>query len=417
MSTRHLLFLSLGVSLLTWGTVYGQTPLAGDLVLADGSPEVYAEFSPHPVCDRSGACALFWRGNHSGPDTNLVDFLAAAITPDGQVAVQPKVLATGDFDNGPIVTGLEHGFAVLWDQQLPNGFVAPFLQSVEQSLVPHGERLELPFVGGLARFHDPTSYAGFLDLLPTGPGFAIYGVAIDNSSLLANAYIFFIDRNGNQTRPRQRLSSYPANQSANPWPNGSAVQPNGDLVGVYSRGIHDVYVRRIDAKGHLLGPEQRVSTDHHASQGQAVVAVAPDGSFLVVWQSAPAPNTTSDILARRFSAKGQPLGKPFQVNNVHQLDQRRPAIAADAQGNYVVVWQSFIPPYNWDIKGRLFRHDGTPVAEEVRLNQVRQSEQDLPHVTFSPSGTILAGWESGSLRQRGNEELVPVARVFSGSPP
>jgi hypothetical protein len=395
--------------------VYGQTPLTGDRVLADAPPGVYVEYSPHPVCDRSGACALFWRDNHGGSDTNLIDFLAAVITSDGQVVIQPEVLATGDFDNGPIVAGLEHGFAVLWDQQFPGGHVAPMLQYYDASLAPQGERIALPFVRGLARFQDPKSYTGFLDLLPTGSGFVIYGLAFENP-WVASAYWYFIDRDGTQSRPRQRLSPFPSNQSANPWPNGSAVQPNGDLVGVYSRGVHDVYIRRTDARGYPLGPEQLASTDRHASQGQAVVAVAPDGSFLVSWQSSPAPNTTSDILARRFSAKGQPLGKPFQVNNVHQLDQRRPAIAADAQGNYFIVWQSFIPPYNWDVKGRLFRSNGTPVAGEVRLNQVRQFEQDLPHVTFSPAGTILAGWESGSLRQRGNEEFVPVARVFSGVP-
>jgi hypothetical protein len=416
MTKHHRLFLCLSVSLLTSGAVYCQKPVAGDLVLAAAPLGVYAEFSPQVVCDLSGSCALFWRGNHAGPDTNLVDFLTAVITPDGQVVVQPKVLATEDFENGPIVAGLEHGFAVLWDQQFQNGLVTPFLQYYDESLVPQGEKLMLPFVGGLAQFHNPKSYAGLLDLLPISSGFAIYGIAIDNTSLLANAYMFFIDRNGNQSRPRQRLSAFPSNQSANPWPNGSAVQPNGDLVGVYSRGLHDVYVRRTDAKGSPLGPEQLVSTDRHASQGQAVVAVAPDGSFLVVWQAAPAPDTTSDILGRRFSAGGQPLGKPFRVNNVHQLAQRNPAITVDARGDYFIVWQSFVPPYDWDVKGRLFRGDGTPVADEIRLNQVRQSEQDIPHVTFSPSGTILVGWESGSLRQRGNEEFVPVARVFSGAP-
>jgi hypothetical protein len=43
----------------------------------------------------------------------------------------------------------------------------------------------------------------------------------------------------------------------------------------------------------------------------------------------------------------------------------------------------------------------------------------LPRVAFSPNGTVVAGWESESLRQRrrGNaEDLVPVARTFAASP-
>ena len=235
---------------------------------------------------------------------------------------------------------------------------------------------------------------------------------------MPSVFVYFIDRDGKSIRTRQRLNEVTSVQLS-PTPNGLALQPDGNLVAVYRGGdsnATNVYMRRLSAGGQVLGPERLVNIEHHAGQGLPAVAVSQDSSFLVVWQSTPVPGTTIDILARRFSARGQPLGKPFQVNNVHQLDQRRPAIAADAQGNYCVVWQSFIPPYNWDVKGRLFRSNGTPIAGEVRLNQVRQFEQELPQVTFSPEGTILVGWESGSLRQRGNEELVPVCRVFSGAP-
>jgi hypothetical protein len=125
------------------------------------------------------------------------------------------------------------------------------------------------------------------------------------------------------------------------------------------------------------------------------------------------------ILARRFSADGQPLGDPFQVNDVLALDQRYPVVAADTHGNYFIAWQSFYPAsplYTWEIKGRLFRPDGTPVAGEIRLNQERQFDQANPQVCFSPKGWLLVGWQSSSLRQIGSEGPVPVARGFAASP-
>jgi hypothetical protein len=413
----RILFLTTSLVVLGVGIAHAQQPSGDDLILADFPPNVQAEYSPQPVCDKAGVCGLFWGDNHNAPD-NEFDILAATLSQQGQLLESPRVLATLDVATGPIAVGLDRGFAVLWDAPASDGHIFPSLQYYDESLTPQGKAISLPFVKS-GEISDPKAYDGFASIVRIPSGFAIYGSAVDDPTLADGIFVYFIDRNGVTTHPRQRLNNKTSVELATTSFNGMTLQPNGDLVAVYWGGDSNstnVYMRRLSAGGQLLGPERVVNTEHHAGQGLPAVAVSRDSSFLVVWQSTPVPGTTSDILARRFSARGQPLGKPFQVNNVHQLDQRRPAIAADAQGNYCVVWQSFIPPYNWDVKGRLFRSNGTPVADEVRLNQVRQFEQELPHVTFSPAGTILAGWESGSLRQRGNEEFVPVARVFSGVP-
>ncbi|HXT50623.1 MAG TPA: hypothetical protein VN811_06245, partial [Thermoanaerobaculia bacterium] len=65
----------------------------------------------------------------------------------------------------------------------------------------------------------------------------------------------------------------------------------------------------------------------------------------------------------------------------------------------------------WDIRGRLFRRDGTPVTGAIRLNQDRLLEQELPRISFAPNGTLITGWHSVSPRQGG-----PVARRFAASP-
>jgi hypothetical protein len=408
--------LGLAWMLLSAGIAGGQTPLGNDLVIAAFPSNVQAEYSPQPVCDDVGMCGLFWDDNHNDPDTNRIDILAAVISPQGQVQVQPTTLGTVDIATGPIAVGLEHGFAVLWDRQFPDGHISPALQYYDESLTPQGNAIALPFIKGAAGIHNPDSYEVFTTLVRTPSGFALYGTAPDSPSLAAGIFIFFIDRNGIPTHPRLQLNADVSIQSVIADFDGLAVQPNGNLVAVYWRGgtgASDVYMRRFTASGVLLGPEQRVNIHRKESQGQPVVATAPDGSFLVVWQESPLPDSTSDILARRFSASGKPLSDPFQVNNVHQLDQRFPVITADSQGDYFVAWQSYVPGFNWDIKGRLFRNDGTAVADEVRLNQVRQFEQESPQVCFSPEGTVIAGWQSASVRQKGNEEFVPVVRVFS----
>jgi hypothetical protein len=68
-----------------------------------------------------------------------------------------------------------------------------------------------------------------------------------------------------------------------------------------------------------------------------------DGSFVVVWSSLGSSGSDTSgygIQAFRVSATGAPLGSQFQVNSYTTGDQHFPAVAADADGSFVVAWQS-----------------------------------------------------------------------------
>jgi len=401
----------------------GQTPLGEDLVVAVFPSNVQAEYSPQPVCDDAGVCGVFWADNHNSPDNNKIDLLAGALNAQGQVIIQPRILVTGDFPNGPIVAGLERGFAVLWESQYPDGHISPVLRYYDESLAPQSDEITLPFVRGAAGFDNPVSYGAFESIVRTPSGFALFAEAIDDPSLAVGAFVFFVDRDGRVLRPRQRLNDDTSLPSGAGSSNPLAVRPDGSLVAVYARATGlvpaEIYMRRLAADGRPLGPEQLVSTEHGVPQSAPVVATGPDGTFMVVWYKSEVPDTTNVILARRFASDGWPLGDVFQVNNVLELDQRYPVIATDLQGNYFISWSSFdgsAPDYNWEVHGRLFRPNGTPVSGEIRLNQERQFEQYFSRITFAPNGTVIAGWESAAVRQKNDEEFVPVVRRFSASP-
>jgi hypothetical protein len=412
MKSRTLLSLVLFV-LFAGASARAQTPLGDDLVIAAFPPNVQGEFTPQPVCDDAGVCGLFWGAIHNSPD-NRSDIVGVALSPEGQLLTRSQVLTTVSFPNGPIAVGLERGFAVFWDNLFSDNRVSPILQYFDESLAPQGPPIVLPFHLG-AEAHDPNTFEGFTTVVRTPKGFALYGGARNTPSEAPGIFIFFIDRNGKPTRHRQRLNEDISDQSVVADFNGLAVLSNGDLVAVYWRyhQTGDVYMRRLTSDGALLGPETLVNTERKAVQGQPAVATAPDGSFIVTWQRSPLVEGPSDIMARRFSAKGKPIGKPFQINDVHNLDQRQPVITADSRGNYFIAWQSFIPGNSWDIEGRLFRHDSTPVAGEISLNQIQDADQDFPQVAFTRNGTVIVGWESTNTVQDGVETEVPVVRVFA----
>src|SRR5258708_7764845 len=149
-----------------------QTPVGGDLVVADFPPDVQGEYAPHPACDDAGACGVFWEDNHNFPASNEADILGAVLSPQGQVLAQPRILATTNKSAVARAVGLERGFAVLWDRRLSNEQISPALQYFDESLAPQGDAITLPFVEN-GKPESPSSYGVFLTIVRTPSGFAL----------------------------------------------------------------------------------------------------------------------------------------------------------------------------------------------------------------------------------------------------
>src|SRR5947199_350489 len=89
-----------------------------------------------------------------------------------------------------------------------------------------------------------------------------------------------------------------------------------------------------------LGSEFRVNTYTTSYQGRPRVAADGAGNFVVVWGSVVQDGSGTGVFGQRYSSSGAPQGPEFRVNTYTTGDQRSPSVAADAAGNFVVVWQS-----------------------------------------------------------------------------
>ena len=90
------------------------------------------------------------------------------------------------------------------------------------------------------------------------------------------------------------------------------------------------------APGDALGREFRVNTFTTGVQAIPAVAMAPDGDFIVAWVSNGQDGDQSGIFAQRFDAAGVAQGAEFQVNTYTTRNQINPAVAMDADGDFVV---------------------------------------------------------------------------------
>jgi hypothetical protein len=121
----------------------------------------------------------------------------------------------------------------------------------------------------------------------------------------------------------------------------------------------------------------------------------------VVWQSYGSGGTDTSyasIQAQRFNASGVPVGGQFQVNAYTTNRQNSPAVAVEPQGNFVVVWQSY-GSGGTDTSGystHAQRHDaiGTPLGGEFQVNAYTPNWQIRPAVAAGAPSNFMVVWDS-----------------------
>jgi hypothetical protein len=86
-----------------------------------------------------------------------------------------------------------------------------------------------------------------------------------------------------------------------------------------------------------VGPELQVNTYTTNNQMRSVAAVEGDGDFVVAWESEGQDGNDKGIFAQRFSSYGDRIGIELQVNTHTPSFQQIPALAIDADGDFVVV--------------------------------------------------------------------------------
>ena len=148
------------------------------------------------------------------------------------------------------------------------------------------------------------------------------------------------------------------------------------------------FVRRFDASGTSLGKQFRVSMNGDEDQFYSDVALAEDGSYVVVWSARNQDAGSDGIFARRFHADGTPItAQQFVVNTKLTHEQRAPSVAMDGSGDYVIAWESErqdVPDKDdqYGIYAQRYRADGTPHGGEFLVNTTVDKNQMDPSVAM-----------------------------------
>ena len=182
-----------------------------------------------------------------------------------------------------------------------------------------------------------------------------------------------------------------------------ALAPDGSYVLVWRDWLSDgdnygVWMRRYDANGNPLAGQQLVNTTTTSAQNAPDIAMDALGNFVIVWRSLDqeggAGNNTWGVYAQRFLANGSPNGGEFRVNSTISGDQDAPSVAINATGDFVVAWHGNGGGDGDGIYIQRYDSTGAAVGGETQVNTTATDIQSFADVAMDNSGAFVVVWTS-----------------------
>ena len=230
-----------------------------------------------------------------------------------------------------------------------------------------------------------------------------YDVEIDGGRIIAGAYrdtdngsrsgaALLFERNGDSWSDGERLAG-DVSTTDDCFGYSVAIDGTNMLVGspYYDTGQPGkAYTLK------LIEPvinEFRVNSFTSNNQQYPAIAIDANGNFVVVWQSENQDGDSYGIYGQRFDSYGRRIGDEFLVNVTTSGGQYGPDVAMNASGDFVVVWRGVDGGFE-DIYARRYAAEGQPLSGEFLVNTYTDDRQISPVVELNDNGGFVVIWDS-----------------------
>ncbi len=211
----------------------------------------------------------------------------------------------------------------------------------------------------------------------------------DDTLLRRDVYGRIFNAAGSPLGPAFRVNGAGERLTASP----QVAVRGGDLVVAWQsqgNGQKNVLARRYDFSGHAIGGEVLVSPANVAAADPAI-AVAPNGRVAIAYDAPDASHL--GVFVQLFDASFHPLGGDVRVNTSVNGDQRRPAIAANAAGQFLVAWHGqYLSPLQFRVYGQVLGQAGNLIGGQLALSGGSNRYEVSPSVAAGPHGDFVIVW-------------------------
>jgi hypothetical protein len=178
-----------------------------------------------------------------------------------------------------------------------------------------------------------------------------------------------------------------------PWVGEARVvaDPSGKSYLSWSRASSDLLLCAYDPSSHQVGdPSWLITGFDDYSHTVADIAFSPVGRGIVLWHSKDANARDRSLSGRMFDATGALTTGNILQNRIPGIEPFHARAAMDAQGGFVVVWESRggIPD---GVYARRFPLGETPPSEAIRVDEGIRI-WGIPDVAMTSDGRFVAVW-------------------------
>ena len=299
------------------------------------------QWDPSVAIDGQGNFVVAWQGENgpgAGFDVFLQRFDSAGSPVGGELQV--NTFTPGYQGNSSVAANGAGDFLVVWEsiaQDLSDGGVyGQLYDSAGQS------------VGGELRINDTTA-ADQNDprVVAVDGGYAVVWESFLQDGSQEATILRFLDSSAAPDGGEMVINSFTIGDQEDP---AVAVAADGTLAVVWESDAQDgfgegVFAQVLDANGSPIGTELQLNTYTADDQENPRVAADGTGGFVAVWSSTGQIDGVSDeVFGRRFDAAGNLVGAEIQVNSQATDDQDLPVVAGGVDGRFMVAWRSFGQP-------------------------------------------------------------------------
>jgi hypothetical protein len=189
----------------------------------------------------------------------------------------------------------------------------------------------------------------------------------------------------------------------------AVARPGGGLIAVWEHGDDSnqlaegdgIRSQVVDGRGILGGSEVVVDEGLLIGRAPAVAASTVGSTALIAWEATEALGQRLGIWVRLIdSTSGRPLGAMRRIDAVPGHDQKRPAIAALPDGDYLVVWQDALDEHitgrpnalRTATSARRLDASGEPIGPVFTISSGDAEQNTSPTVVSLGDGRALAAW-------------------------
>ncbi|MBI3449986.1 MAG: hypothetical protein HY049_13860 [Acidobacteria bacterium] len=287
--------------------------------------------------------------------------------------------------SGPAMSGDARGnFVVVWTSVGQDGDAGGiFGQRFASSGVPQGSEFQVNTYTSGSQFGPAVAMSGFGSFVVVwssfgrdGNGYAVVGQRFDSL--------------GGKLGVEFQVNTYTAGDQYYP---AAAADAGGSFIVVWrdvGAGLK-VVARRFDGLGNARGGEFAVTTSTSNLQTNPSVAADPAGNFVVAWQQkAPAAPNWS-VSARRFNGAGAATTPDILVSSYTSADERQPTLAMAADGSFVVVWARDTGT-SYAAMGQRYSSAGAPTAGPFLVAASTSENTRVPRLAGDPVGNFVVSW-------------------------